>query len=63
MQRCALLIIQLVDSFKAIFPVLSMSQTTHIELEPNDCISLVKYLGVKFTPQLFSTVYIQNKVR
>ena len=43
--------------------VLSMSKTTQIELEPKDCILLVNSLGIQFTPQLFSTVSRQNKVR
>ena len=30
-----------------------MSQTTQIELEPKDCMFLLNYLGIKFTPQLF----------
>ena len=42
--------------------VLSMLQTTQIELEPKDFIFLVKYLGIQFIPQLFSTVLIPNKV-
>ena len=37
--------------------VLSMSQTTHIELKPKDCVLLANSLGyIQFTPQLFSTV-------
>ena len=37
--------------------VLSMSQTTQIELEPKDCVFLVNSLGyIQFTLQLFSTV-------
>ena len=40
-----------------------MSQTTYIELKPKGCIFLVDYLGIQSTPQLFSTVYITNKVR
>ena len=43
--------------------ILLMSQTSHIELEPKDCIFLVKSQGIQFTPQLFSTVYIPKKVR
>ena len=43
--------------------VSSMLQTTWIKLEPKDCIFVVKSLGIKFTPQLFPTVYIPNKVR
>ena len=41
--------------------VLPMSQTTHIELEPKDCIFLLNYLGIQFTPQLFSTVSFQTR--
>ena len=41
--------------------VLPMSQTTHIEIEPKDCIFLVNYLGIQFTPQLFSTVSFQTR--
>ena len=45
-------------SFKALFPDLSMFQTIQIEieLEQKYCIFLVNYLGIQFTPQLFSTV-------
>ena len=43
--------------------ILSMSQTAQIELEPKYCIVLVKSLGIQFTPQLFSTVSIPNKLR
>ena len=44
--------------------VLSILQTTHIELKPKDCILLVNYLGyIQFTPQLFPTVSIPKKVR
>ena len=50
-------------TFKALVLVLLISQTTHIKLEPKDCILLVKSLGIQFTPQLFSTVSIPNKVR
>ena len=42
------------------FPIL---QITQIELEPKYCILLGKSLYIQFTPQLFSTVYISNKVR
>ena len=31
--------------------------------QPKDCILLVNYLGIQFTPQLFSAVSIPNKVR
>ena len=43
--------------------VLSMLQTIQIKLKPKDCIFLLKYLGINFTPQLFSTVSIPNKER
>ena len=43
--------------------VLLMLQTTQIELKPKDCISLIKSLGIQFTPQLFSTMSIPKKVR
>ena len=43
--------------------VLSKLQTTQIKLEPKNYVFLVKSLGSQFTPQLFSTVYIPNKVR
>ena len=33
-----------------------MLQITHIKLKPKDCILLINYLGIQFTPQLFSTV-------
>ena len=53
----------LVASFESLFPVSSMSQNTHIELETKDCIFLVKSLFIQFTPQLFPAVSIRNKVR
>ena len=56
------LVFHLVASFKALVPVLSMSQTKKIELKPKDCIFLVKFQGIQFTPQLFLMVSIPNKV-
>ena len=49
--------------FEVLVPVLLMSQITQIELEPKDCIFIVKSLGIQSTPQIFSTVSIPNKVR
>ena len=43
--------------------VLTISQTTQIELKPKDWIFLGKYLYIWNTPQLFSTVSRPNKVR
>ena len=56
-------IIYSVAIFKALVPVLSVSQTTQIEIEKKYCIFLVKSMGVQFTPKLFSAVSIPNKVR
>ena len=38
-------------------------QTTQIKLKPKYCIFLGKSLYIQFTPQLFLTVYIPNKLR
>ena len=46
----------------AIFPF-PISQTIQIKIEPKDCVFIGKSLYIQFTPQLFSTVSIQNKVR
>ena len=42
--------------------VLSMLQTTQIELGPKDFMLLANYLGIQFTPQLFLTVSIMNNI-
>ena len=42
------------------FPIL---QTTQVKLKPKDCIFHGKSLYIQFTPQLFSTVSLPNKVR
>ena len=39
-----------------------MLQTTQIEIEKKDCIFLVNYLGIQFTPQLFSTVFSPTRL-
>ena len=49
-----------VASYKALFPVLSMLQTTQIELEPNDCIFLVNYLGIHFHLKI-SQLFLDRK--
>ena len=57
--RCRYLLSDILHDISP-FPIL---QTTQIKLEPKDFIFLVKSLYIQFTPQLFSTVYIPNKVR
>ena len=39
-----------------------MSLTTHIKLEPKDCILLVSNPGIQFAPQLFSTVSLPTRL-
>ena len=41
--------------------ILLMSQTTKIILKPKDCIFLVNYPCIQFTPQLFSTLLLQTR--
>ena len=41
--------------------VLLMLQTTQPKLKSKDFIFLVNYLGIQFTPQLFSTVSFQTR--
>ena len=52
----------LIIIFRVFMWLLALSQTTQIELKSKDCILLLKYLGIQFTYQLFSMVYIPNKV-
>ena len=43
--------------------LLSLSSSTQIKIKPNDFTFLGKSLYIQFTSQLFSTVYIPNRIR